>query len=136
MKDRSFRVVALLLMCLFALPTSQLIALAQEADTNTAQHQPKPQSKEEEKLGKAEENRAKKEEERKRREEKARASKMKKYSNLTDFALDLYASNSGFRDYVDDQYLDLQRQHTQEAYRLNISRSKEVLVTESGEALS
>lgn len=136
MKDRSFRVVALLLMCLFALPTSQLIALAQEAGTNTAQDQPKPQSKEEEKLRKAEENRAKKEEERKRREEKARASEMKKYSNLTDFALDLYASNSGFRDYVDDQYLDLQRQHTQEAYRLNISRSKEVLVTESGEALS
>lgn len=136
MKDRSFRVVALLLMCLFALPTSQLIALAQEAGTNTAQDQPKPQSKEEEKLRKAEENRAKKEEERKRREEKARASEMKKYSNLTDFALDLYASNSGFRDYVDDQYLDLQRQHTQEAYRLNISRSKEVLVTESGETLS
>ena len=136
MKDRSLRVVALLLMFLFTLPTPQFITLAQEAGTNTAADQPKPQSKEEEKLRKAEESRAKKEEERKRREEKTRASEMKKYSSLTDFALDLYASNSAFRDYVDDQYLDLQRQHTQEAYRLNISHSKEVLVTESGEALS
>jgi len=126
MKDRFLRVVALLLTLLFTLPTSQLIAMAQDPAAPSA-----PQSKEEEKLRKEEEKRNKKEEERKRNEEKERANQMKKYSNLTDFALDLYASNSQFRDYVDDAYLDLQRQHMFQAYRLNSSHSKEVLVTEN-----
>ena len=128
MKHRFLRVVALLLTLLFTLPTPQLIAMAQETQA---------QSKEEEKLRKAEEKRNKKEEDRKRKESDARAKEMKKYSNLTDFALDLYAGNPQFRDYVDDSYLDLQRQHASEAYRLNTSRSREVLVTETdGEVLS
>ena len=127
MKHRFLRVVALLLMSLFTLPTPQLIAMAQDPPT---------QSKEEEKLRKEEEKRNKKEDERKRKEEKERASQMKKYTNLTDFALDLYTSNTQFKDYVEDAYLDVQRQHMFEAYRLNSSRSKEVLVTENGEALS
>lgn len=135
MKDRSLRVTALLLMYLFTVPTPQLIAMGQEASTNGVQEQAKP-SKEEEKIRKAEERRAKKEEERKRNEEKARATEMKKYSNLTDFALDLYASNTAFKDYVDDAYLDLQRQHAAEAYELNISHAKELLATENeGEVL-
>ena len=135
MKDRSLRVTALLLMYLFTVPTPQLIAMGQEASTNGVQEQAKP-SKEEEKIRKAEERRAKKEEERKRNEEKARATEMKKYSNLTDFALDLYASNTAFKDYVDDAYLDLQRQHAAEAYELNISHAKELLATENeGEGL-
>ena len=124
MKHPFLRVVALLLTFLFTLPTPQLIAMAQEA-----QDQSQPQSKEEEKIRKAEEKRNKKEEERKRKESDARAREMKKYSNLTDFALDLYASNSQFRDYVDDCYLDLQRQHASEAYRLNTSHTREVLRT-------
>jgi predicted Zn-dependent protease len=122
MKHRFLRVVALLLTSLFTLPTPQLIALAQD---------PQPQSKEEEKLRKVEEKRNKKEEERKRREEKERTSQMKKYMSLTDFALDLYASNSQFRDYVDDAYVDLQRQHTSEAYILNTSHTREILRTEN-----
>lgn len=128
MKHRFWRVVALLLTFLFTLPTQQLIAMAQD--------QSQPQSKEEEKIRKAEEKRNKKEEERKRKESDARAREMKKYSNLTDFALDLYASNTQFRDYVDDAYLDLQRQHASEAYRLNTSHTREVLRTENdGELL-
>ncbi|HYV09661.1 MAG TPA: M48 family metalloprotease [Pyrinomonadaceae bacterium] len=131
MKHPFWRVVALLLTFLFTLPTPQLIAMAQEA-----QDQSQSQSKEEEKIRKAEEKRNKKEEERKRKESDARAREMKKYSNLTDFALDLYASNSQFRDYVDDCYLDLQRQHASEAYRLNTSHTREVLRTENdGELL-
>jgi predicted Zn-dependent protease len=131
MKHPFLRVVALLLTFLFTLPTPQLIAMAQEA-----QDQSQPQSKEEEKIRKAEEKRNKKEEERKRKESDARAREMKKYSNLTDFALDLYASNTQFRDYVDDAYLDLQRQHASEAYRLNTSHTREVLRTENdGELL-
>lgn len=131
MKHRSLQVVSLLLTLLFTLPTPQLIAMGQEAGTTAAQ------SEEEKKIRKAEEKRNKKEEERKRKEQKARASEMKKYTSLTEFALDLYASNIGFKDYVDDAYLDLQRQHAQQAYHLNISRSKEVLITETeGEVLS
>jgi predicted Zn-dependent protease len=127
MKHRFLRVVALLLTFLFTLPTQQLIAMAQD---------PQPQSKEEEKIRKAEEKRNKKEEDRKRKESDARAREMKKYSSLTDFALDLYASNTQFRDYVDDAYLDLQRQHASEAYRLNTSRTREVIRTENeGELL-
>lgn len=128
MKHPFLRVVALLLTFLFTLPTQHLIAMAQD--------QSQPQSKEEEKLRKAEEKRNKKEEERKRKESDARAREMKKYSNLTDFALDLYASNSQFRDYIDDAYLDLQRQHASEAYRLNTSHTREILRTENdGELL-
>lgn len=134
MKHPVLRSVALLLTLLFPLPT-QFIVMAQEAGTSAVQDQ--PQSKEEDKLRKAEEKRNKKEEDRKRREEKERASQMKKYTSLTDFASDLYASNSEFRDYVDDAYLDLQRQHMFQAYRLNSSHSKEVLVTENeGEVLT
>lgn len=134
MKHPVLRSVALLLTLLFTLPT-QFIVMAQEAGTSAVQDQ--PQSKEEDKLRKAEEKRNKKEEDRKRREEKERASQMKKYTSLTDFASDLYASNSEFRDYVDDAYLDLQRQHMFQAYRLNSSHSKEVLVTENeGEVLT
>src|ERR1044072_2711616 len=122
MKHRFLRVVALLLTFLFTLPTPRLIAMAQD---------PQPQSKEEEKIRKAEEKRNKKEEDRKRREEKERSNEMKKYSSLTDFALDLYASNSQFRDYVDDSYQDLQRQHASEAYLLNTSHTREILRTEN-----
>lgn len=135
MKRRFSRVVALLLMTLFTMPTLHLIVMGQTG--TAAQDSPKPQSEEEKKIRKAEDSRTKKEEERRRKEEKARASEMKKYSSLTDFALDLYASNIEFKDYVDDQYLDLQRQHASEAYRLNTSHSREVLATENeGEMLS
>lgn len=117
------------------MPTLHLIVMGQTG--TAAQDSPKPQSEEEKKIRKAEDSRTKKEEERRRKEEKARASEMKKYSSLTDFALDLYASNIEFKDYVDDQYLDLQRQHASEAYRLNTSHSREVLATENeGEMLS
>ena len=137
MKHRCLRVVALLLTYLFTLPTPHLIAVGQEPVATAAQEKPSPQSKEEQKLRKAEESRKKKEEDRKRNEAKLRTSEMKKYKTLTEFALDLYASDTDFRDHIDDAYLDLQRQHASEAYQLNISRSKEVLATENeGEILS
>jgi predicted Zn-dependent protease len=130
MKHRFLRVVALLLTSLFMLPTPQLIAMGQEV------RDPQPQSKEEEKLRKAEEKRNKKEEDRKRKDSQSRAKEMQKYSNLTDFALDLYASNGQFRDYVDAQYLDVQRSHWSEAYLLNTTGTRELMTTESGEVVT
>lgn len=134
MKHSFLRVVALLLTSLFTLPAPQLIAMAQETGPTAAQS--KPESKEEEKLRKAEEKRNKKEEERKRKDSETRAKEMQKYSNLTDFALDLYASNGAFRDYVDTQYLDLQRSHWAEAHLLNTVGTKDLMVTENGELVS
>src|SRR5215212_3633574 len=125
MKHPCLRVVALLLASLFTLPAPQMIAVGQEPATKPVQEKPSPQSKEEQKIRKAEENRTRKEEDRKRKESKARASEMKKYQTLTEFAVDLYASDTDFRDHIDDAYLDLQRQHAFEAHQLNISRSKE-----------
>jgi len=104
----------------------QLIALGQDQQ----------QSKEEEKLRKAEEKRNKKEEERKRKDTESRAKEMQKYSNLTDFALDLYASNGQFRDYVDAQYLNVQRAHFAEANLINTTGTRERLFTESGEEVT
>lgn len=126
MKHPVLRVVAVLLTILFTLPLPQLIVLGQD----------QAQSKEEEKLRKAEEKRSKKEEERKRKDSQSRAKEMQKYSNLTDFALDLYASNGQFRDYVDAQYLNVQRAHFAEANLINTTGTRELLFTESGEVVS
>lgn len=134
MKHPFLRVVALLLTSLFTLPAPQLIAMAQEQ--SAVPDQSKPLSKEEEKLRKAEEKRNKKEEERKRKDSQTRAKEMQKYSNLTDFALDLYASNGQFRDYVDTQYLDLQRSHWAEAHLLNTVGTRDLMITENGEVVS
>ncbi|HEX6719232.1 MAG TPA: M48 family metalloprotease [Pyrinomonadaceae bacterium] len=131
MKYQSFPLIALLLTLLFMLPTPELIVLAQDPGANAAQEKPRDESPEDKKLRKSEESRNKKEDDRKRREEKARATEMKKYNTLTDFALDLYAGDTDFRDYIDDAYLDLQRQHASEAYRINTSHLKERLATEN-----
>src|ERR1044072_2033414 len=131
MKHRSLQLIALLLTFLFALPTPHLMALAQEASANAAQDQSKTESPEEKKIRKAEESRTKKEEDRKRQEAKARANEMKKYTTLTEFAQDLYASDTGFRDYVDSAYVDLQRFDAFAAYQINKSHAKEILVTEN-----
>lgn len=137
MKHRSLQVVALLLTSLLMLPAAPFIAVGQELGPDATQKKTSSESKEEQKLRKAEESRLKKEEERKRKEAKARVTEMKKYKTLTEFAEDLYASDPDFRDHIDDAYLDLQRQHASEAYQMNISRVKELLVTENeGQALS
>jgi len=134
MKHRSL--VALLLMFLFVTPTSHLIAVAQEGSPTTEQQKPQVESPEEKKLREREENLRKKEEERKGKEAKARASEAKKYQTLSEFAEDLYASDPEFREEVDDAYLDLQSTQATEAYRINISRRKELLATENeGEVL-
>jgi predicted Zn-dependent protease len=136
MKHRSPKVVALLLMFLFITPTSHLIAVAQEPTPNSAQQKPVVESAEEKKLRERDESLRKKEEDRKNKEAKARASEAKKYQTLTEYAEDLYASDTEFRDQVDDAYLHLQSKQAEEAYRINISRKKEVLATENeGEVL-
>jgi predicted Zn-dependent protease len=136
MKHRSRQRVALLLMFLFITPTSQLVAVAQEGDAKTEQQKPQAESPEEKKLREREESLRKKEEDRKAKEAKARASETKKYQTLTEFAEDLYASDPDFRDQVDDAYLHLQSTQAEEAYRINISRRKELLATENeGEVL-
>ncbi len=147
MKNRPLQIVALLLTFLFTSPTPQLIALGQQASTETVQQKPqaespqastdtvqqKPQaeSPEAKKLREREESLKKKEEDRKSKEAKVRANEAKKYQTLSEFAEDLYASDPEFRDEVDDAYLDLQGQHASEAYLINISHPKELLATEN-----
>ena len=136
MKNRPLQVVALLLTFLFALPTPQLIAAGQEPAANAAQEKQKTESSEERKLREREESLKKKEEERKNKEAKLRVTEARKYQTLTDFAQDLYAGDLEFKEQIDDAYLDLQSQHTTEAYLINISRRKELLLTENeGEVL-
>ncbi len=147
MKNRPLQIVALLLTFLLTSPTPQLIALGQQASTETVQQKPqaespqastdtvqqKPQaeSPEAKKLREREESLKKKEEDRKSKEAKVRANEAKKYQTLSEFAEDLYASDPEFRDEVDDAYLDLQGQHASEAYLINISHPKELLATEN-----
>jgi predicted Zn-dependent protease len=136
MTHRPLQVVALLLMFLFALPTPQLIARVQDGPANTAQEKPKTESSEEKKLREQDEKRRKKEEQRKNNESKLRASQDKKYRTLTEFAQDLYAGDVDFKEQVDEAYLDLQSEHSNEAYEFNISQNKELLRTENeGEVL-
>jgi predicted Zn-dependent protease len=136
MKNRSFQLVVYALVFLFAFPARLLIVRAQEASPNVGQEKPKVESEEEKKLRKADESRKKKEEEQKRREEKERTAEAKKYQTLSEFAEDLYASDSQFRDQVDDTYLGLQRWHAEYAYKINTSHRKEILLTENeGEVL-
>jgi predicted Zn-dependent protease len=137
MKNRPVQVVALLLTALFTIPTPQLIAAAQEPAANATQEKPKQESSEEKKLRQEEENRKKKEEKRQKEEEKARVVAIKNYKTLTEFAEDLYAGDRDFREQVDDGYSDLQAAHAEQAYRINISRRQEVLLTENeGEMLT
>ena len=137
MKNRSLQPVALLLITLFAAPTSQFIAVAQEGTTNTSQQNPPVESQEEKKLRERDESLRKKEEDRKAKEAKVRVNEAKKYQTLSEFAEDLYASDSEFRDQVDDAYLELQSQHASEAYLINISHTKELMPTENqGEVLT
>ncbi|HET6854901.1 MAG TPA: M48 family metalloprotease [Pyrinomonadaceae bacterium] len=135
MINRALQVAVLMLALLFTLPPP-LVAMGQAVPANTAQEKPKTESSEEKKLREQDEKRKKKEEQRKNQETKLRASQEKKYRTLTEFAQDLYAGDVDFKEQVDDAYLDLQSEHANEAYRINISQTKEVLLTENqGEAL-
>jgi len=136
MQNRPLQILALLLTLLFMLPTPQLIAASQEPPANAAQEKPKTESAEEKKLRERDESLKKKEEDRKAKEAKLRADQDKKYRTLAEFAEDLYAGDADFKEEVDDAYLDLQATHAEEAYRINVSRSKEYLLTENqGEVL-
>jgi predicted Zn-dependent protease len=137
MKRQPLQAVALLLTFLIMLPAPQFIAAAQDAAASTTQEKPKQESSEEKKLRQDEENRKKKEDKRQKDEEKARAVAMKTYKTLTEFAEDLYAGDREFKEQVDDGYSDLQALHSELAYRINISRRQEVLLTENeGERIS
>jgi predicted Zn-dependent protease len=136
MKNSSLKLVALLLTVFFIAPPAGFIAAAQDPSPAATQQKPEVESQEEKKLREREESLRKKEEDRKSKEAKARVNEAKKYQTLSEFAEDLYASDPDFRDDVDDAYLDLQSQHASEAYRINISRRKELLSTENeGEVL-
>lgn len=137
MKNRPLKVLASLLMCLFVLPTPQLIVNAQEATTKPSQEKPPAESKEEKELRKREEKLNKKEEERKRQEEKARESQAKIYQTLNEFSEELYASDSEFRGFVDYGFIRVQAWHAAEAYSINTSRRRRSLLTENaGEMLN
>ena len=133
---RRLQVVTVLVAFLLTTIAPQPLAVCQEQNSNAAQQRPQSESPEEKKLREKDENLKKKEEDRKKQEEKARASEAKKYQTLSDFAADLYASDLEFRDDVDDAYLDLQSQHAKEAYLINVTHPKELLLTENeGESL-
>jgi predicted Zn-dependent protease len=137
MKNQSRKLLAFLLISLFLLPAPHLVANAQEAGAKPAQDKPPAESKEEKELRKREESLNKKEEERKRKEGRERANEAKSYKTLTEFAEDLYASDSDFREHVDFWYIQVQSRHAAEAYGINTSRRKRTLMTENaGEALS
>jgi predicted Zn-dependent protease len=131
MKNKPMQLVVFLLTSLFILPAPQLIAYGQEADPKASQEKPQDESPEAKKLRETTEKQTKKEEDRKKKEEKLRTNEAKKYQTLTEFAEDLYASDVEFRDQVDDNYLELQRQQAAEAYYINTSRPKELLKTEN-----
>ncbi len=136
MKNWPLQIVALLLTFISTFPTPQLIALGQDAGTNTVQDKPQAESPEAKKLREEEERRNKREDERKRKEERARATEARKYQTLSEFAEDLYASDPEFREQVDEDYRELQTRHWWEAYHINKSRRKELLITENeGEVL-
>ena len=136
MKNRLIQVVALLLTVLFSLPNASVIAFGQEKAPTAKQEKPQTESPEAKKLREAEEKRKKKEEERQKQEAKVRATERKNYQTLIDFAHDLYASDLDFRNQVDDTYLQLQSDHASEAYRINVVRRQEILLTENqGEVL-
>jgi predicted Zn-dependent protease len=130
MKAQPLRIIAILLTLFFTLPTPQLIAAMQEQSSGTNQDKPKVESPEEKELRKREENKKKAEEDRKNREAKERASEDKKYQTLAQFAEDLYAKDKDFRDQVDDGYRNLQNEHAEEAYRINILRRRQALLVE------
>jgi len=131
MTNRPLQVIALLLMFLFSLPTPGLIARGQDNSGNSAQEKPKTESSEEKKLREQDEKRRKQEDKRKDQESKMRASQAKKYQTLAEFAQDLYAGDAEFKEQVDLAYMDLQSEHSNEAYQFNISQNKEMLLTEN-----
>jgi predicted Zn-dependent protease len=94
-----------------------------------ARAQQKQETPEEKKLREQEDKAKKKEEEKKGKEEKARAQETKKYNTLKDFSEDLYASNFEYRDQVDEQFLELQGHHAQEAYYINTNNMENAVRT-------
>ena len=137
MKNRVSRVVALLLTFLFTLPLPQVVAFSQEPAATPKQDKTKTESPESKKLREAEEKKRKKDEQQRKKEAQIRAAEANKYRTLTEFSEDLYASNPVFRERIDEAYLELQSRHASEAYRINISTTKERLATENqGEILT
>src|SRR5262249_6424439 len=93
--------------------------------------QSEQESKEEKKLREQQDKRAKKEEDRKDKEVKVRSKEEKKYNTLLEFAQDHYASDSEFRDQVDRAYRDLESQHALQAYKINVTRTTELVAPET-----
>jgi len=80
-----------------------------------------------------EEKRQEQEEESSKKEGKKHVEQAKKYATLTEFADDLYATDPDFRDQVDQAYRDLQSRHALEAFRINTSKSSEIVAIEGDE---
>ena len=117
--------VALLLAALLIYSPFQTV-IARQQDQKEQE-----ESKEEKKLRERQDKRSKQEEDRKEKEVKSRAKESKKYNTLKEFAEDQYASDVEFRDEVDRAFLDLQSQHAQEAYRINVTRTTELVQPET-----
>jgi len=80
-----------------------------------------------------EEKRQEQEEERSKKEGKKRVEQAKQYATLMEFAEDLYATDPDFRDQVDQAYRDLMSRHALEAFRINTSKSSEIVAIEGDE---
>ncbi len=89
------------------------------------------ESKEEKELRERKEKEEKKEAERNQKEDKTKAKTAREYDKLRTFAEDLYRNDSEYRDEVDQEYLDLKSHHAVQAYRINTTRTRELIAPET-----
>jgi len=92
------------------------------------------ESKDEKKLRERQEKLQQKEEDRKKDEAKSRSKEAKRYNTLREFAEDQYASDTDFHENADKAYLEMQSQHAQKAYNINIGHTFEVIDADTDEA--
>lgn len=99
--------------------------------TASLAHPAGPQQEEEKKLREKKEKLDKKETERKEKEAKSRTKEEKKYNTLREFAEDRYAGDPDFHEVVDREYLYLQGQHAMQAHQIIVTRTRELVWTDT-----
>jgi hypothetical protein len=71
----------------------------------------------------------------KERDEKKSAKQAKKYEEVREYAEDLYAKDSSFKDRVDEHYANVQQQHSAEAFENNVRQPARYTVVHDGDRL-
>jgi len=93
-------------------------------DAKQDEKKKKEEQKKQEKIAKAEEN-----------ANKQQARRERRYKKILDFANELYAKDTGFKDAVNDRYRRVQQDHTRTAYDINMRPSNVKLISRDGEKL-